>query len=132
MAAKQKGLIGWILLIILAGLIAGAVLVVGITPKSLPGDLIYPIKLILEDFRLSQNEFSFAGRADVYLDMTQARLSEIKELARQRNKDKEIVATVSKLLEVQAKGINSIERSRGEKLRGVYDKLEYILQKEQK
>lgn len=132
MPAQQKGLIGWIILIILAAGIVAAAVLLKVSQSSLPGDLIYPLKLIQEDFQLTKHEFSFTARADIYLDMVQERLSEIKSLVELRSKDQEIVETVQRLLDVQTKAVNSISRAKDGNAGEVLDKLEYILQKEQR
>lgn len=132
----ENGLAGKIVLIITTvALIALAVIVVKNTPNSLPGDFIYPFKAVVENFRLSQQEFEFkyAGRTSIYLDMLQARFSEIEQLIKRKNKDKEIIATTKRLLEVQEKTLNNLGHAKiqGGNTPPLFTRLESILRQEQ-
>lgn len=114
-------------------MIPGVFILSKMASTSLPGDFIYPIKGIEENWRLEQSPFGFKGRAETYLDMTQSRLTEVEGLIEQGSEDKVIIATIRRLLETQANAINEMNRAqgRGESLRTHYAKLESILQKEQ-
>ena len=132
--ASERGLIGSILIIILTGgLIGLIVLVVRDTPNSLPGDFVYPVKDVVENLKLAQYELEYVERTNIYLNMTQARLTEIERLIEKRNKDKEIIATIQRLLDVQAKAITNLGRAKtqGGNIYPLFDKLESILQEEQ-
>lgn len=132
---KETGLVGKIVLIVVAGgLITLTVIIVKETPNSLPGDLVYPIKGIAENLKLAQHELEYAKRANVYLDVTQARLIEIEGLIKKRGRDKEIIATIPRLLDAQAKAISNLGRARtqNENIPPLFIvKLKTILQKEQ-
>lgn len=130
---SQKGLIGWVVLGILAlCLITGGFLVI-FSHDSLPGDWVYPIKEITENLKLAVNELSFEGRADVYLDMSEERSSELNQLVKGRNKEKEIIETLDRLKEQQDRALNNLERARskGVNVTNLLNKLEANLQKQQ-
>lgn len=130
---SQKGLIGWLILGSLALLIIFGGLLVLNSYSSLPGDPSYPIKQITEDLKLSANELSFAGRANVYLEMSEERLNELSELIKRRGGEKEIIETLSKLQDQQTKALNNLERALGKSsdVTELLNKFEAILQKEQ-
>lgn len=132
---KENGLVGKIVLVAVAGgLITLTIVIAKETPNSLPGDLVYPLKGIVENLKLAQHELEYAGRANAYLDITQARLTEIEGLIKKRGKDKEIIATIPRLLDAQAKAISNLGRARTQNENIpplLIVKLKTILQKEQ-
>lgn len=134
---SERGLVGKLILIIIASLLMIlTVTVVSSMTASLPGDLIYPFKGFVENLRLQQQEFEFRyiGSASIYLEMMQARLDEIEQLAQRRNKDKEIIATTQRLLEIQKKTINKLreaEDQEGGDALPLFNKFESILKQEQ-
>lgn len=130
---SQKGLIGWIILTLLAlTIISGGLLILN-SYNSIPGDASYPIKEILENLKLSANELSFEGRANIYMEMVQERLDELAELIKRRGSEKEVLETLSKLQDQQLKALNNLERARSKNsnVTDLINKFEAILKKEQ-
>lgn len=131
---REKGLIGWIILFTLTGgIVTIVVLSTVYAPKSLPGDLIYPIKEIKENLIAAQYEFDFIKKADVYLNSAQKRLVEIKKLIKRFNKEKELISTIQKLQDTQKKALNNMgqAKNRNKNLDAQIIKLNSIIKEEQ-
>ncbi|MBI2039488.1 hypothetical protein HYT18_00250 [Candidatus Microgenomates bacterium] len=109
---SQKGLVGWIVLGILAMMIIFGGLTVVNSDKSIPGDYSYFIKEISENLKLGTNELNFEGRARLYVEMTEERMKELQELVKKGNRDKEIIETLEKLQDQQTKALANLERAR--------------------
>lgn len=130
---SQKGLIGWIILAILGV----ALLILGLlylkSFDSLPGDSSYKFKEISENLQLTIYDLSFDGKAGQYLEMADVRITELQELVKKGNKDKEIIETLQRLNDHQTKALNNIDRARNKSINvaGLLIKMEVVLQKEQ-
>lgn len=109
---SQRGLIGWIVFIFLILLIVLGIFLISSSSNSLPGDLIYPVKQIKENLRLSVYEINFESRANIYVDLSEERFNELEKLIKMTGKDKEIVETSKRLLAQQRRALENIQRAR--------------------
>lgn len=106
---NQKGFIGrLIIFILLLILISGGIYIYLKLPLTLPGDELYPLKGVLEELRLSVNEFNYSNKALIYLDLTNIRMEEVKGLVKKR-KYNDVKTALLNLTDTQAKAIKGIK-----------------------
>lgn len=109
----QKGFLGWVISLIILGIltISGITIFLNL-PGSLPGDLIYSIKEVSEKLHLAVYDLDYVGKAEVYRELSDNRMDEVRKLIAKREKEDKVIKSLESLVLMQKRAIENIERAR--------------------
>lgn len=128
---NQKGFIGWIIL----GVIIAALIFVYIqSASSLPGDLLYPVKMVRESIFLAINDLNWESKFKANIELSNERVKEIVALLEKGEKEQMIKQTLERLSVNQRKALEFALRikDRGSFIADFLDQLESTLVEQQK
>lgn len=108
----QCGVIPVAVLALLAVIGVGGVATVA-SQKSVPGDILYPVKETTENVRVA-TAFSDESKARVHLDIAEEKLNEIEKLGSKDKSADKILAASERVVKNQEKATEKIEKAQSE------------------